>query len=202
MKWTLLVLVFSTLRIFSETKCKWFKRILVCWESSLYWKNLEDHRRSAPGHHLCYTTPDMHILEVTKSTIRLVLTPLDNPCLSTNIGLGILEGRHLRPTRRIYTLALPRSQRRPKSTNIWKQLQYADVATNMISRQHISTQRRLLISILYTVLDGFVHIYTVIYICMLFSCIIPGGGLAWQNAQHMSGSGMWSKFLPHPEYST
>ena len=110
----------------------------------------------------------MHILEVTRSTIRLVLRPLDNPCLSTNIGLGILEGRHLRPTRRIYTLALPRSQRRPKSTNIWKHLQYADVATNMISRQHISTQRRLIISILYTVLTEFVHIYTYSYIHVFF----------------------------------
>ena len=26
--------------------------------------------------------------------------------------------------------------------------------------------------------------------------------LAWQKAQHMSGSGMWSRFFPQPEYST
>ena len=25
---------------------------------------------------------------------------------------------------------------------------------------------------------------------------------AWQKAQHMSGSGMWSRFVPQPEYST
>ena len=89
-----------------------------------------------------------------------MLRPLDNPCLSANIGLGILEGLHLRPTRRIYTLALPRScQRRPKSTNIWKQLQYADNATNMISRQRISTQQRFLYTIYSKVLTGFAYIF-------------------------------------------